>query len=144
MQSDYAGCLDDRKSSSGYVFSLGSYVISWNSKKQQIVALPSSEAEYISATASSCQEVWLKRLLADVFQEQATATEIFCNNKETIAVTKNMAFHSRIKHIDIRYRFIRDLVASGSIVLKHCGTNEQVADILTKALPVGKHEYFRL
>lgn len=142
--SDWAGCLDDRKSTSGYAFSLGSGVISWSSKKQEIVALSSSEAEYIAATASSCQAVWLKRLLADVFQEQAVGTKIFCDNKATIAMTKNPAFHSRTKHIDIRYHFIRDLVASGSIMLKHCGTNEQVADILTKALPVGKHEFFRL
>ncbi|CAN4111451.1 unnamed protein product [Withania somnifera] len=117
-------CPDDRKSTSRYVFSLGSGVISWSSNKQEIVAFSSSEAEYIAAIVSSCQAVWLKRLLADVFQEQAAATEIFCDNKATIAMTKNPAFHRRTKHIDIRYHFIRDLIKSGSIVLKHCGTNQ--------------------
>ncbi|XP_047270513.1 uncharacterized mitochondrial protein AtMg00810-like [Capsicum annuum] len=86
--SDYAGCLDNKKSTSGYVFSLGSGVISWSSKKQEIMALSSSEAEYIAATASSCLAVWLKRLLTDVFQEQAAATEIFWDNKATISMIK--------------------------------------------------------
>ncbi|PHT69967.1 hypothetical protein T459_25071 [Capsicum annuum] len=89
--SDYARCLDDRKSTSEYMFSLGSGVISWSSKTQEIVALSSSEAEYIVVTASSYQTIWLRRLLADVFQEQAAATEIFCYNKETIAMTKKFS-----------------------------------------------------
>jgi len=69
---------------------------------------------------------------------------IFYDNKATIAMTKNRAYHSRTKHIDIRYHFIRSLVAKGEVTLKFCGTNEQVADILTKALPQVKHDYFRL
>ncbi|URE07325.1 Retrotransposon protein [Musa troglodytarum] len=75
----------------------------------------------------------------NLHQEQKEATEIFCDNKATIAMTKNPTFHGRTKHIEIRYHFIRDFVASGAIAMKYYGTDEQVADILTKSLPVQKH-----
>ncbi|KAK9675641.1 hypothetical protein RND81_11G020800 [Saponaria officinalis] len=141
--SDWAGCVEERKSTSGHTFSLGSGAISWSSKKQEVVALSSSEAEYIVVTAAACQAVWLRRLLRDFLQVQNGATELFCDNKSTISMTKNPAFHSRTKHIDIRYHFIRSLVSSDDIVLKYCNTNEQVADILTKPLPQAKHLLFR-
>ena len=144
VNSDWAGSLDDRKSTSSYIFTLGSVVISWSSKKQDVVALSSSEAEYIAATTSACQAVWLRRLLADLCQVQEGTTPIYCDNKATIAMTKNPAFHSRTKHIDIRYHFIRDLVTAEEIELKHCGTNDQVVDNLTKSLAYDKHEKFRM
>ncbi|URE13018.1 Retrotransposon protein [Musa troglodytarum] len=130
--SDWAGDLDDRKSTSGNIFSLGSSVISWSSKKQATTALSTSEAEYVATTSAACQAIWLRRLLKDLHQEQMEATELFCDNKATIAMTKNPTFHGRTKHIEIRYHFIRDLVASGAIAIKYCGTDEQVTDILTK------------
>eukprot|EP00268_Persea_americana_P019377 TRINITY_DN19929_c0_g1_i4.p1 TRINITY_DN19929_c0_g1~~TRINITY_DN19929_c0_g1_i4.p1 ORF type:complete len:200 (+),score=44.70 TRINITY_DN19929_c0_g1_i4:123-722(+) len=141
--SDHAGCMDDRRSTSGFLFNLGSGAISWSSKKQEVVALSSSEAEYISATASASQAIWLRRLLADFNQKQAGATEIFCDSMSAIAMTKNQAYHSRTKYIDICYHFIRSLVTNKDIVLKFCNTKEQVADILTKALPLEKQENFR-
>ncbi|KAJ8503716.1 hypothetical protein OPV22_004602 [Ensete ventricosum] len=140
--SDWAGDLDDRKSTSGNIFSLGSGAISWSSKKQATTALSTSEAEYVAATSAACQAIWLRRLLEDLHQKQIDATEIFCDNKSTIALAKNPTFHGRTKHIEIRYHFIRDLVADGAITMKYCGTDEQVADILTKSLPVKKHIYF--
>ncbi|XP_028753874.1 uncharacterized protein LOC114713402 [Neltuma alba] len=70
--------------------------------------------------------------------------KIYCDNKSAIVMTKNAAFHGRIKHIDIRYHFIRDLIADGVIALKYCGTKEQVADIMTKSLLIGKVEDFRI
>ncbi|KAJ8499382.1 hypothetical protein OPV22_009934 [Ensete ventricosum] len=139
---DWAGDLDDRKSTSGNIFSLGSGAISWSSKKQATTALSTSEAEYVAATSAACQAIWLRRLLEDLHQKQIDATEIFCDNKSTIALAKNPTFHGRTKHIEIRYHFIRDLVADGAITMKYCGTDEQVADILTKSLPVKKHIYF--
>ncbi|KAK2981110.1 hypothetical protein RJ640_021164 [Escallonia rubra] len=141
--SDWAGCLDDRRSTSGSIFNLGSGAITWTSKRQATVALSSSEAEYIAATSSACQAVWLRKLLADLLQDQKGATEIFCDNASAIAMTKNPVYHGRSKHIDIRHHFIRELVANEVISLKFCGTNEQVADILTKSLPREKHVYFR-
>ncbi|KAL3537425.1 hypothetical protein ACH5RR_000791 [Cinchona calisaya] len=111
------GSLDDRKNTSGHVFSLGSGAITGSSKKQATMALSSSEAEYVVATSSSCQCIWLRRILADLHQKQEKATEIFCDNKSTIAMTKNPAFHGRTKHIDICFHFIHELVAKGEIIL---------------------------
>ncbi|CAL5412844.1 unnamed protein product [Camellia sinensis] len=130
--SDWASSLDDRRSISANVFTLGSGVITWSSKKQATVALSSSEAEYVAATSAACQAIWLRRMLAELQQRQEGATEIFCDNKATIFMTKNPAFHSRTKHIDMRLHFIRDLVAKEEVTLKYCTTHEQLADILTK------------
>lgn len=126
-----------------FLFSLGSGAISWSSKKQEVVALSTSEAEYIAATSAACQVVWLRRLVADFNQKPVGATEIFCDNRSTIAMTKKPAFHSRTKHIDVRYHYIRSLVFTGEIILKSCDTNEQAADIFTKSLSQAKHEFFR-
>ena len=135
--------MDDRRSTSGHNFSFGSGAISWSSKKQETIALSSSEAEYIAATSAACQAVWLRRVLVDLGQEQVAATKIYCDNKGTIAMTKNPAFHSRTKHIETRHHFIRRLVANGEIELEFCGTNDQVADLFTKSLSQQKHVYFR-
>ncbi|CAL5340443.1 unnamed protein product [Camellia sinensis] len=141
--SDWASSLDDRRSISANVFTLGSGVITWSSKKQATVALSSSEAEYVAATSAACQAIWLRRMLAELQQRQEGATEIFCDNKATIFMTKNPAFHSRTKHIDMRLHFIRDLVAKEEVTLKYCTTHEQLADILTKSLSKEKFFYFR-
>lgn len=76
--------------------------------------------------------------------EQQDATKIFCDNQSTIAITKNPAMHGRTKHIDIRFHFIRDLVADGEIILKYCSTHDQLADVFTKSLPSEKHSKFTL
>ena len=88
--SDWASCLEDRKSTYGYMFSLCSGAISWSSKKQDIIALSSSEVEYVAATASVCQTVWLRRLLADFLQEKKGVIVIFCDNKAAISMTKKI------------------------------------------------------
>lgn len=140
--SDWAGSIDDRKSTSGSAFSLGSGVVTWSSKKQETVALSSSEAEYAAATSAARQVLWLRKLLVDLHIKQKEATEIFCDNRSAIAMTKNPAFHGRTKHIDVQHHFIRQLVANKMVELKFCGTNEQVADIFTKSLPQAKHQFF--
>eukprot|EP00253_Pinus_taeda_P014259 PITA_14259 len=140
---DWAGSVDDRKSTSGYVFNMGSGAISWASKKQSIVALSTAEAEYVAATAAACQAVWMRRMLRILGQEQAKATVIFCDNSSVIALSKNSVFHKRTKHIDTRFHYIRELVNNGEIVLEHCRTQEQVADILTKPLDQKSFEFLR-
>lgn len=140
--SDWAGSVDDRKSTSGHCFILGTAAISWSSKKQPSVALSSTEAEYVAATEASCQAVWLRRILSDLGYEQTTATSIKCDNRSAVMLARNPVYHSRTKHIEIKHHFIRELVAKEEIQLEECGTNDQVADVLTKALPQAKHEEF--
>eukprot|EP00253_Pinus_taeda_P019640 PITA_19640 len=143
IDSDWAGSVDDWKSTSGYVFHIGSRSISWASKKQPIVVLSTAEAEYVAATAAACQAVWVRRMLRSLCQEQATTTIIFCDNSSAIALYKNSVFHKRTKHIDTKFHYIRELVNNGEIVLQHCRTQEQVADILTKPLDQKSFEFLR-
>ncbi|GJQ98231.1 retrovirus-related pol polyprotein from transposon TNT 1-94 [Tanacetum coccineum] len=140
--SDWAGCLDTRKSTSGNLFSLGSGAVTWSSKKQETLALSSSEAEYTAVTSAARQALWLRKLLVDFDCEQKGATKIFCDNRSAIAMAKNPAFHARTKHIDVQHHFIRHQVANNRIELKFCGTSEQTADIFTKSLLLAKHQYF--
>eukprot|EP00253_Pinus_taeda_P019228 PITA_19228 len=141
--SDWARSVDDRKSTSGYVFHMGSGAISWASKKLSIVALSIAEAEYVAATAVACQVVWMRRMLRSLGQEKAKATVIFCDNSSAITLSKNSMFHKRTKHIDTRFHYIRELVNNGEIILEHCRTQEQVADILTKPLDQKSFEFLR-
>eukprot|EP00253_Pinus_taeda_P003040 PITA_03040 len=123
---DWAESVDDQKSTSGYVFHMSSGAISWASKKQPIVALSTTETEYVAATAAACQAVWMRRMLKSLGQEQAKATVIFCDNSSAITLSKNSVFHKRTKHIDTRFHYIRELVNNGEIVLQHCRTQEQL------------------
>ncbi|GAU44223.1 hypothetical protein TSUD_399870 [Trifolium subterraneum] len=131
--SDYAGDVDDRKSTSGYVFMLGSSPISWSSKKQPIVTLSTTEAEYVSVASCACQAIWLRRILDHLLQTQECTT-IHCDNSSSIKLSKNHVMHGRCKHIDVRYHFLRDLTKEGVVKLIYCSTQDQVADIMTKAL----------
>nr|CAD1840712.1 unnamed protein product [Ananas comosus var. bracteatus] len=140
---DWAGSIDDRKSISGYVFKLNLNAVCWSSKKQHTTTLSSSEAEYIAVTGGTCQAIWLRRILCDIKQNQTDQTVIYCDNQSTIAMIKNPVHQNRTKHIEIRYHFIRDQLANDNIVLKHCSTDQQLADIFTKSLPVEKFVWCR-
>eukprot|EP00253_Pinus_taeda_P004625 PITA_04625 len=143
MDSDWAGSVDDRKSTSGYVFHMGSGAISWASKKKPVVALSTAEAEYVAATTTACQEVWLRRVLRDLCHEQENGTTIYCDNSSAIALSKNSVFHKKTKHIDTKFHFIHELVNNGEIVLQHCRTEDQLADILKKPSPKKIFDHFR-
>ena len=137
--SDYAGDQDDRRSTSGYVFMLGTGAISWSSKKQPIVTLSSTEAEFVAATTCACQAIWLRRILEELQFKQSGATKILCDNSSTIKLSKNPVLHGRSKHNDVKFYFLRDFCRDGTIDLIHCRSEDQAADIFTKAL---KRELF--
>jgi hypothetical protein len=107
--SDYAGDLTDRKSTSGYVFMLSGGAVSWSSKKQPIVTLSTTEAEFVAATACACQAVWMRRILEKLNHEQKGCTILMCDNSSTIKLSRNPIMHGRSKHIDVRFHFLRDL-----------------------------------
>ena len=111
--SDWVGSVDDQKSTSGYIFYMGSGAISWASKKQPIVALSTAKAEYVAATAAACQAVWMRKILRILGQEQVKGTVIFCDNSSAIALSKNSIFHKRMKHIDTKFHYIIELVKNG-------------------------------
>ena len=104
------GSLDDRKSTSGNCFSFGSGLITWSSKKQSIVALSSTEAEYVAITSASTQDLWLRKILEEIGEKQIQPRVIYCDNVSAINLAKNLVHHSRTKHFDMKYHFIRDLV----------------------------------
>jgi len=143
VDSDWAGSAADRKSTSGCCFSMGSGVISWFSRKQSCVALSTAEAEYVAACSASCEAVWLRKLLSELFDLPLEATGVFCDNQSCVKLSENPVFHDRSKHIEIKHHYIRDMVQRGAVKLLYVATDEQIADVLTKPLARVKFEYFR-
>jgi hypothetical protein len=141
--SDYAGDVEDRKSTSGYVYSYGSSAISWSSKKQPIVTQSTTEAEFVAAASCACQGLWLRRILFHLGEDQGKRNVIFCDNSSSIKLSKNPIMHGRCKHIDVRYFFLRDLVKDEVFELKHCRTEDQIADVMTKPLKLESFCKFR-
>ena len=107
------------------------------------MALSTAEAEYIATSMACCEAVWLRKLFSELFGHALDTIVIFCDKWSGIRLSENSVFDDRSKHIDIRYHFIRDMVQRGSVRLHHIGTNEQVADILTKLLGKVKFLTFR-
>ncbi|KAL0547185.1 hypothetical protein IC582_017113 [Cucumis melo] len=141
--SDWGGSIDDMRSTLGYCFTLSSGVFSWSSKKQEIVAQSTAEAEFIAATATANQALWLRKILLDLDLEQKKSTEILVNNKAAIVISHNPVFYKKTKHFNIKLFFLREVQKSGEVILVYCKTEDQVADILTKLLPTCKFEFLR-
>ena len=132
--SDWCGDVDDRKSTSGYLFFMGETAFTWYSKKQPIVSLSTCEAEYVSASYCVCHAIWLRRLLGELKIPQQRSTEIRIDNKSAIELAKNPVHHERSKHIDVRFHFIREHVKEKNVHLRHVVSHDQIADVLTKPL----------
>ena len=140
--SDFAGDNSDRKSTSGYCFSLGSGVISWKSVKQSCVALSTTEAEYVALSAAAQEAIWLRKLLMDLNFSNNDPILIYEDNQSTICLAKSSRNHSRSKHIDVKFNFIRD-VNSNKIIVDYCPTSDMLADIMTKGLPAERFSRLR-
>jgi hypothetical protein len=141
--SDWAGSVSDRKSTSGCCLCLGLGMTSWQSRKQSSIALNMAKEEYIATCSTSCKAIWLWKLLTGLFDLEMEATVILCDNRSCIKMTENPVFHDKSKHIEIWYHYIRDMVQRGVVKLQYIGTDEQVAYVLTKPLSCEKFEYFR-
>ncbi|XP_040989961.1 secreted RxLR effector protein 161-like [Juglans microcarpa x Juglans regia] len=132
--SNYAGDVDDRKITSSYVFLLNEGAVSWSSKKQPVATLSTTKIEFVAAASCACQGVWMRRVLEKLGHSQGKCTTVLCDNSSTIKLFKNPVMHGRSKHTDVRFHFLRDLTKDAVVELKHCVTQEQVADIMTKPL----------
>jgi len=139
---EWVGSANDRKGTSGGCFFHRNNLISWFSKKQNCVSLSTAEAEYIAAGSSCSQLVWMKQMLKENNVEQNVLT-LYCDNLSAINISKNPIQHSRTKHIDVRQHFIRDLVEEKVVTLEHVDTEEQLANIFTKALDAKQFENLR-
>jgi len=140
--SDHASDVYTSKSTSGILFFLGKCLVSWQSVKQQVVALSSCEAEYIADSTASTQALWLARLLGDLLSRGTEAVEPRVDNKSALALAKNPIFHERSKHIRVKYHFIRGCLDEGSIKASYINTKDQLADLLTK--PLGRVKFLEL
>ncbi|KAI3735591.1 hypothetical protein L6452_15098 [Arctium lappa] len=131
--SDFAGCKLDRKSTTGGCQLLGGKLVSWTSKKQNSVSTSTAEAEYVAAGSCCSQILWMRNQLLD-YDLQLSKIPIYCDSTSAIAIANNPVLHSKTKHIEIRYHFIRDHVMNGDIELHFIPTDFQLADIFTKPL----------
>ena len=132
---DWAGDLNDRKSTSGYTFQVNGAAVSWRSKKQTCVALSTAEAEYVALSAATQEALWMRQLLTDLNVNIDKPVTIYEDNQSAIAMSKNHQFHGRSKHIDIKYHFVRDQVEKKTVTVLYCPTNSMLADLFTKGIP---------
>ncbi|KAI3735789.1 hypothetical protein L6452_15302 [Arctium lappa] len=131
--SDFVGCKLDRKSTTGGCQLLGGKLVSWTSKKQISVSTSTTEAEYVAAGSCCPQVLWMRNQLLG-YDLQLTKIPIYCDSTSAIAIANNPVLHSKTKHIEIRYHFIRDHVMNGDIELHFIPTDYQLADLFTKPL----------
>jgi len=132
---------DTRRSITGYVSMYAGGAITWNSKKQPTVALSSMEAEYMALSSATREALWLRTMFSELGLDISIPTHINVDNQGTILFAENSGYHARSKHIDIRYHFIRENIASNKVSVSYIPTDENTADIFTKGLTRGKHEY---
>nr|GEU45591.1 retrovirus-related Pol polyprotein from transposon TNT 1-94 [Tanacetum cinerariifolium] len=137
---DYAGCKDTFKSTFGGAQFLKEKLVSWSSKKQDCMVLSIAKAEYVSLSACCAQVLWMRTQLTD-YGFHFNKIPICCDSKSAIAISCNLVQHSRTKHIAVRYHFIKEHVEKGTIELYFVKTDYQLADILTRALPVDRFNY---
>jgi ATP-binding cassette subfamily B (MDR/TAP) protein 1 len=134
---DLGGCLDTRKSTTGYIFTLGGTAVSWMSRLQKSVALSTTEAEYMAISEAGKEMIWLKSFLEELGKKQADSS-LYSDSQSAIHLAKNPVFHARTKHIQLRYHFIRGLMSDGTLSLKKVLGSKNPADMLTKVVTTEK------
>jgi hypothetical protein len=141
---NHGACKDTGRSTGGYVVKIGTGAVSWSSKIQSVVALSSTEAEYMAAVEAGKELIWMRSLLGEFGYQINDASTLCIDNMSAINVSKNPEHHGRMKHLDLKFHWLRDKVEAGIIRPKHVGTNDMIADCLTKPLNRVKHDNCRI
>ena len=140
---NHGACKDTGRSTGAYVVKIGTGAISWSSKLQSVVALSTTEAEYMAAVEAGKEIKWMRSLLGEFGIKVTQPSTLNIDNQSAISVSKNPEHHGRMKHLDLKYYWLRDIVEAGVITPNHVGTNDMIADCLTKPLVRVKHEKCR-
>ncbi|CAM8974914.1 unnamed protein product [Rhodiola kirilowii] len=140
VDSDYAGNVDTRKSQTGLVFTVFGTAVSWKANLQKVVALSTTEAEFMAITEAVKEALWMKGLLTELGHGQS-CVKVHSDSQGAIHLSKHQVFHERSKHIDVRMHFVRDVADTGEVQVVKIGTKDNPADMLTKSVPSDKFEY---
>jgi hypothetical protein len=131
-----------RRAISGYAFLINAGTVSWSSRKQELVTLSTAEAEYVAATHTAKEGIWLRRIINELFRRPlGEPTTLFCDNQSAIRLAMGNNYHAWMKHIDIQFHFIRETIKDGIFNLIYCPTDKMTANILTKALGLMKLDF---
>ncbi|CAI7820951.1 unnamed protein product [Closterium sp. NIES-54] len=145
VDADHAGDSDNRRSRTGYIYRLEPIgPISWQSSKQELIALSSVEVEYIALCSATKEGLYLRELLEEAKLAQLPSFSLFCDNQSAIRIANKNGFANRAKHIALRYFFVKDEIEKGRRELSYCPTSEMAANYLTKKLAKQKFEYCML
>lgn len=142
VDADWGSGLIDRKSYTGFAFTLSHAVISWKSQRQSTVALSSTEAQYMAATEAVKEAKYWSNYMEELQLRRLLSVEVFNYNQGARLLAHNPILHHRTKHIELRHHYIKEIIREGRIKLNYLNTNEMVADVLTKPLPGPKHQLF--
>ena len=134
MDADWAGSMDDRRSTSGYCTFVWGNLVTWRSKKQNVVARSNTEAEFRAVAQGICELLWLKLLLEELKVTSHQPMKIYCKNKAVINISHNQVHHDQTKHVEVDRHFIKEKLEEGTICMTYIPSAQQAADLLTKAL----------